>query len=373
MATGETRQFLIGDPEIQVLDVLAGRTVDRLAVAEHLALKGEVIFDSATADALAGDVKVTEWRVDAATQARFAVAGRLTLTVDADPIEACAFADLDDQAVRPWLPAPVYQRLYSGQEAYLAEIRPAVALFLQFDGITYDDDPLAGEKLDLFVRHVQTVLTRYEGFLMQLTIGDKGSYLYASFGAPISHDDDALRAAAVARQLAVSPAAFDFINQVKIGVSQGLMRSGPYGSSQRRTYGVQGEDVNLAARLMQLAQPGQIVVSRRVMTSARRGNAFRDLGHTSVKGLAEPVSIAELLLTGAPIGEYEAEEPVRGRIVGRETERTLLRDRLWLMADSGESGVVVISGEAGIGKSRLVADIQSETEGCGVRCLARRR
>lgn len=369
VATGETRRFLVGDPEIQVLDVLAGRTVERLAAAEHLAQRGEVVVDASTAEALAGALDVLAWRTDPESQARFAVAGHFNRSVDVVPTKPCLFADLIEDEVRSWIPAPVYQRMRSGHEEYLAEIRPAVALFMQFGGIAYDDDPQAGQKLDGFVRHVQTILTRYEGFLVQLTIGDKGSYLYASFGAPISHDDDALRAAAVARKLAVSAEAFDFITFVKIGISQGLVRSGPYGSQQRRTYGIQGEDVNLAARLMQLAKPGQIVVSRRVMTRARRGHAFRELGFVTVKGVAKPVPIAELLLADAPISERELDEQLRGRIYGRDEERSLLREMLARMAESGASSVVVLTGEAGIGKSRLVADLLASARDSGVRCL----
>ena len=100
------------------------------------------------------------------------------------PWDAAAAGNLDDQTVRPFLLPPVYERLRSGQGDFLAELRPAVALFLQFGGIDYDHDLDAGERLDAFVRRVQEILGRYEGNLIQLVMGDKGSYIYAAFGAP---------------------------------------------------------------------------------------------------------------------------------------------------------------------------------------------
>ena len=88
-----------------------------------------------------------------------------------------------------------------GQGDFLAELRPAVAVFVRFIGIDFHDDPEALAQLDGFVRRVQTILGRYEGTLIQLTIGDKGSYLYSAFGAPIAHEDDISRAVSAAAEI----------------------------------------------------------------------------------------------------------------------------------------------------------------------------
>jgi hypothetical protein len=93
--------------------------------------------------------------------------------------------------VQPWLLPPVYERLRTGQGRFLAELRPGVALFLRFGGLAYDEDDTVGEKLDVYLRWVQRVLARYEGYTFQLTLGDKGCYLYGAFGAPLAHDDAA--------------------------------------------------------------------------------------------------------------------------------------------------------------------------------------
>ena len=98
-----------------------------------------------------------------------------------------------------------------------AELRPATALFLRFGGLDYDGDEQAGERLDAFVRWVQSVLARREGTLIQLTTGDKGSYLYAAFGAPLAHDDDPARAVAAALELRAPPPDLAFVAPIQIG------------------------------------------------------------------------------------------------------------------------------------------------------------
>ena len=91
---------------------------------------------------------------------------------------------LSEDQVRPWAPPAVYEQIRSGNKQFLSELRLASALFLNFKGIDYDGDENAGAKLDAYVRWVQTVVQKYEGTLLELTIGDKGSYLFMVFGAP---------------------------------------------------------------------------------------------------------------------------------------------------------------------------------------------
>ena len=100
--------------------------------------------------------------------------------------------NLQSAIVRPWLLPAIYQRYEAGMGDFLAELRPVVALFLRFEGIDYDDDAEAGAKLDTFIRRVQAILTRYNGTLLQITIGDKGAYLASVVGAPSLLADNAI-------------------------------------------------------------------------------------------------------------------------------------------------------------------------------------
>lgn len=146
---------------------------------------------------------------------------------------------LDESITRRWLLPPVYRRLAEGGDEFLAELRPAVALFLRFSGIDYDADEDAETKLTPLCR-TQEILSRYESNLLQLTIGDKGSAMYAAFGAPYAHEDDVVRAVSVALELQELANRLSYITAVQIGICQGRARTGAYGGTTRRTYGVLG-------------------------------------------------------------------------------------------------------------------------------------
>lgn len=288
VTSGPARRFAVGDSAVQLIDALAGATIARLSTAEHLAATGEVLIDPATASALADAVSLTGWRV-AENGEPFARIKRVMAVPSSLAPEA--LLSLEANSLRPWVLPAIFEREQSGHGAFLTELRSAVALFLRFVGIDYDDDQEAGEKLDALIVRVQAVLAHYEGALLQLNIGDKGSYLNATFGAPMAHEDDAHRAAKAALELRTALTEFDFLAPVQIGVSQGMVRAGAYGGSTRRTYGVLGDDVNLAARLMTTAIPGEILVSQSVQREASAGFSFKAYPPIHIKGKVEPISL----------------------------------------------------------------------------------
>jgi class 3 adenylate cyclase len=355
VATGAARRFVVGDPQIQVMDVLAGATLDSLARAEHQAGKGEVVLAPAAVTCLGDKVRIAAWHDDGKTAERFGVVGGLASPVAASPWPQTLLDALDEQEVRPWLLPPVYERLRSGQGEFLAELRPAVALFVCFAGIDYDRDEMAGDKLGAYIRWVQAVLVRYDAYLLQLTMGDKGSSLYAAFGAPIAHEDEAVRAVSAALELQELPADLGFITDVQIGLSQGRMRTGAYGGTMRRTYGVLGDDVNLAARLMQAAGSGQILVSQTVRQASAEVFAWQDLSPVRVKGKAEPVAVCCPLRVRTRRAIRAHRSAYALPMVGRKAELALIEERL-AMALGGQGQIIGITGEAGIGKTRLAAE-----------------
>ncbi len=352
IAAGPVRRLLIGDPQIQVMDVIAGSTLDRLSAAEELAHTGEVVLTAETVAPLQQHLTVARWYTAPASEGRFAVVESLTQPVTIEPWPALALqaAELD---VQPWILPPVYERLKAGQGQFLAEIRPAVALFLCFSGIDYDNDETSGVRLDAYIRRVQNILSRYEGFLLQVIMGDKGSYLYAAFGAPLAHDDDPSRAVAAALDLLDLPAEFSYIQHVQIGITRGLMHAGAYGSTARRTYGVLGDEVNLAARLMARARPGQILVSGRIAFSIIQTYDLHSMGLIQVKGKKEPVPV--WLVEGRKQPGLPASVPIlMNPLVGRERELALFDQMLnTVLAGSGQ--IMRLEGAAGIGKSHLSA------------------
>lgn len=353
VAAGPARRFLVGDPDTYVIEVLAGATLDRMAAAEGLARRGEVIVAPEVAARLGRAAPVLEWR-EAAGDA-YAVLGSLTNRVSPSPPPEPP--PLEPDVARRWLLPPIYDHLRDGAAEFLSELRPAVSLFARFSGIDYDADDDAERKLDAFVRRAQAVLSHYDGYLLQITMGDKGSYLYASFGAPIAHEDDAARAAAAALELRELPAALGFLDPLRIGLSSGLVHSGAYGSSQRRTYGVMGNQVNISSRLMSAAQPGRILISRRVAEALPAEFELDDLPPITLKGVLEPFPVAELRGRRAARRARVAYAPAV--MVGRDAERALLDDALGCLA-AGESTTLLIEGAAGMGKSLLMQDLTAK-------------
>ena len=346
VGVGATRRFLVGDPEHQVLEGLAGALVDELAATEHAAEPGDIVLAPSALTAL-GD------RVRADPRDGIGVLRSLDVAVEPQPWPPFPPEAIDDEVVRAWLLPAVYQRLRAGQADFLAELRPAVALFVRFIGIDFAQDPEALDRLDVFVRRVLGVLARYDGTLVQLTIGDKGSYLYGAFGAPVAHEDDAARAISAAAEIS-GLAAPDDVREISIGVTAGRLRAGAYGGAERRTYGVLGDAVNLSARLMQAAAPGEVIASRDVADAAGEGFDWNDIPPLTVKGKTEPVDVRAL-------AEVRA-RTVRRRhahdmpLLGRDHELATLRERLAL-AQAGRGQVVGVAAEAGMGKSRLIHEL----------------
>lgn len=353
VAAGAARRFLVGDPDIQVIDALAGALLDRLIAAEHQAQRGEVVVDPETARTLGSAAQMSE-RLDEESGQRYGVVKGLTEKPEPRPWPDLATGALTDEQVSPWLLPSVYERLRDGQGEFLTELRPAVVMFLRFGGIDYDEDAEAGTQLDSYITAVQHTLEKYEGTLLQLTIGDKGSYLYAAFGAPLTHEDDALRAASVALELRRTRPAF--IDEFSIGISQGRMLTGAYGAQASRTYGILGDDVNLAARLMQAAAPNQILVSRTAHQSIEDTFSWEALPPLQLKGKARAVQVYSLLGASARPARHLQEFHYMLPMVGRQAELKLIEDKLAL-ARQGHGQIVGLAGEAGIGKSRMLAEV----------------
>jgi class 3 adenylate cyclase/tetratricopeptide (TPR) repeat protein len=343
VVAGSVRRFLVGDPAIQLLDVLAGHTLDRLAATDHYAKRGEIVLDVPTAELLGEAVLLGGWRTDDQDRLPVAVVASLAQPVAPSPWPALP-AMLDAAQIQPWLAPAVAARLSQTHAPFLAELRPAVALMLQFGGIDYDNDADAGRRLDAYIRQVQAIVSRYDGQLLDVTIGDKGSYLYIVFGAPAAHDNDAALAIASALELRQATP------NVRIGIAGGQMRCGAYGSSQRRTYGVLGDKTNLAARLMGLAEAGAIICDDTIYRQARRQWQFAALPPVRVKGKAGPIAVYRPTGRAATVIAPTAVTT----LIGRQAEIAYLHECLDAI-ENGGSRILVLEGEAGIGKSRLIA------------------
>jgi predicted ATPase/class 3 adenylate cyclase len=353
LARGPVLRVLVGHSHIHLLDVIAGRTLNRMAEAAAAAQRHEVVVSPEIAESLGGVAEIREWRTGKESGARYAVIERV-FVCPCGPFRPDSPA-LDVETLRPHLLRPVCERLRSGHGEFLTELRPAVALFLRFDGIDYDRDDGAGARLNAYVKWVQEVVEDYGGFLLAVGMGDKGSYLYCCFGAPVTHENSAFRAVAAADKLRQTPPELGFITTTQIGINSGTLRTGAYGSTSRRTYGVLGDPVNLAARLMEHAAPGQVLVTEQVRGAVREAFTWQAFAPLRAKGKSGLVDIFALLgaAEGSRSGLVEPQYSLP--LVGRRQDANKLKELIERVL-GGAGQVVKITAEAGLGKSRLAAE-----------------
>ena len=356
IATGPARRLVVGDPEIQLMDALAGRTIARLASGERLVRQGEIILDEPTLQSLGNNASLREQRVDIDMSEAFSVLDSLAYPSEQIALPPMDMNVLSAERLRPWVLAAVYQREHTGMTSFLTELRPAVPVFVKFSGIDYDNDDKAEVKLNQFVVQAQRVITKYEGALLQLVIGDKGSYVYAAFGAITAHEDDAQRAVYAALELKQIPGQLTYIQSLQIGISLGTLRVGAYGNASRHTYAALGDDVNLAARLMTSAKADEILITGRVQINVADAFTLEPREPIAMKGKGEPQPV--FAVTG--ISHHRAtrlpEPAYRLPMVGRQEELGLIDEKLKL-ALQGNGQVIGITAEAGMGKSRLIAEV----------------
>jgi class 3 adenylate cyclase/tetratricopeptide (TPR) repeat protein len=370
---GAVQRFLIGDPKVQYIDTIAGDVLDRVAAGEHLAVAGDIIIGRYVQEHLKERVDIAEYRTDSAGEA-FAIVSNTSIDLPEDPWPEFVHENLE--VLEEWVVPAIVEHLAAGDASFLTELRDNSALFLSFSGIDYDNDPAAGEKLDRFVQYIQDVFVRYEAYLIQLTIGEKGSYLLASFGALIAHEDDSSRAVSAALEIVSAAKQMDSIDGVRIGISQGVIRAGTYGAPKRKTYGVQGAEINFAARLMQQAEDYQIVVSKRIVSQSP-GFQFAPLALTKFKGFVGEIQTYEVtgrIGTFDPQGNIEVADEVVGRVQELEeiisrlsSYRLATKDQLADPVDQTLSAPIIIEGEAGMGKSVLLRNALSGQEQKGLK------
>ena len=240
-----------------------------------------------------------------------------------------------------------------------AERRQVTVMFSDLVGSTalsarMDPEDLR-EVISAYQKCVAETVRRFGGFVANY-MGD-GVLVY--FGYPQAHEDDAERAVLAGLELIAAVAALKTRAplQTRVGIATGLVVVGDLiGSGEAQEGGIVGETPNLAARLQALAEPNKVVIAdgtRRLL-----GKLFEldDLGPKDLKGIAGPVRVWVALRGSSVESRFEALRTATTPLVGRDEEIELLMRR-WAQAKAGDGCVVLISGEAGIGKSRIAQTV----------------
>lgn len=351
VSAGPARRAVVGDPAVRLVDTLVGGTLDRVASAEALAEPGEVVSDALTLDALGAEVTRGEARGGGAVVTGVREAPEVTPW---PAVEAPG-----DEHAAPWVHPRVRERLRAGD--YATELRLLVTVMVRLPRLDFDADAGAVDALDAWVRHLQHAAESHGGALFDLVVGDKGAYALVCFGAPTAHEDDPARALRAARTIAQGLPQASGLAQV--GVATGDCWTGLVGGDALRTYGVLGTDVNLAARLMTLAAPGEVLVTERARAAAP-GFSFEPRGAATLKGFGE-------VGTHRCVGEVTSVRRLARALpmVGRQAERDALAEAIAALAE-GRGGALFFEAEPGAGKSRLLQEaVDLAARAGGVRVL----
>jgi class 3 adenylate cyclase/predicted ATPase len=240
-----------------------------------------------------------------------------------------------------------------------AERRQLTVMFVDLVGSTAMSTRLDPEEMSEVIRLYQNTvageIARFDGHLAKFM----GDGILAYFGWPTAHEDEAERAIRVGLAIVSSVARLQNVQQLelaaRVGIATGLVVVGDLiGEGAAQEEAVVGDTPNLANRLQALACSGEITVSEQTYRLAQDAFLFRDLGNHELKGMGKPTRVFAVTGERARHSRFEARPGGRTRsLFGREQELGVLREQ-WSQAVTGEAQGVLLLGEAGIGKSRLI-------------------
>jgi len=277
--------------------------------------------------------------------------------VSAAPLPAQRFGSPES-----YTPKHLAEKILTSKAALEGERKQVTVLFADLKGsmeLLADRDPEEARKLlDPVIEHMMEAVHRYEGTVNQVM----GDGIMALFGAPLAHEDHAVRAcyAALRMQESVKRYAENVFRrdgvpvEIRVGLNSGEVVVRAIGSDLHMDYTAVGQTTHLAARMEQMARPGTILLAPDTLALAEGFVQVTSRGPVPVKGLAAPIEIFELA-GASPVRSRLHAAASRGltRFVGRDAEIEALRQALG-RAGEGHGQVVAVMGEPGVGKSRLV-------------------
>jgi len=340
--------FAVGATHIELLPVGPGWS--RVAAMEHVAAGGEIVVSADTAAALPPEC------VGAAK-------GEGLLLALSPPGESPVLALTDPPPVAPELLArclspPIRAHVLAG--GGMPEHRPVTIAFIRFEGsdalIDTQGEASAAQALHAIVTTVSAAAEEHGVSLLGSDVDIDGGKLILTGGAPRVSGDDEERMLLALRRIASAALPL----ALRIGVNRGAVFAGDIGTDYRRTYTVMGDAVNLAARLMAKARPGEVLATSDVLARSKSTFETTGLEPFAVKGKAEP--IVAWSVGAAKSSRSRQQDEQRLPVTGRNVELGVIR-KAFTSARSGEGRVVVVAGEAGLGKTRLLEALRDAAQG----------
>lgn len=326
IAIGEVAWGVISSPDKdRAIYYFQGAAIDGCADAEKFAQAGDLIMDSAvtkavnsmvTAEPVGDHFKIIAFHGSPATPD----------TVQLQPV--------DPDIIRRFFPPEATQTTLSG------EFRQVVSMFIGLPTMRTVD------QLETFMQIIFKLLDRYGGLLNRVNFGDKGANLLLFWGAPIAHENDMRRALNFILDLQSQT-----VIPIQVGISYRIAHGGYSGGKLAGEYTCHGRGTTLAARLMEAAPRGEIWVDENI---AAKAEDYYDLEFESEIAFKGFTNKQKVFVLHERI--EETERLFEGRLVGRKTERELLFQFIKPIWQGSFCGALVVLGEPGIGKSRLVYD-----------------
>jgi class 3 adenylate cyclase/tetratricopeptide (TPR) repeat protein len=284
-----------------------------------------------------------------------------------------ASAGLKFASPENFTPKHLAEKILTSRSSLEGERKQVTVLFADVKGsleLLADRDPEDARKLlDAVLKRMMEAVHRYEGTVNQVM----GDGIMAIFGAPVAHEDHAVRACYAALRMQRRIARYadrmrrteGLSIQARVGANSGEVVVRSIGNDLHMEYSAVGQTTHLASRMEQIAAPGSILITADTLRLAEGYVHVRTLGGVAVKGLGAPVEVYEVIGAG-PVRSRLQAAAARGltRFVGRAAEMATLRESLD-DAGAGQMQVVAVAGEAGVGKSRLLHEFihSSHTRG----------
>ena len=389
IARGRLFEALVGSV-VQRDHITQGTLPGRAMQAEAVGVRDDVIIDQALADLIGGTFtlrpleqgfyQIVDDLGDRLSDYEFEMLRRrrpkTAALFDHAPetlYEALQQAFDRVEMVAPYVaPAVLHELVLSGDYHLRSENRFATTLFIHATGFADLLDKWGEEQLDLvaslterYYNLVQRAITTRGGTLTRTDPYQLGVKLLGTFGVPVAHVDDADRAVDAALEINQLLEGFnadlrgelpptlqhDALITQRIGITQGRIFAGEVGWKARREYTVMGDEVNLAARLMGHAQPGEILINRQVYDRVKRSFKATKQAPVHVKGKAKPIQ--SYAVTGARTALVELPESSRLPFTGQDALVASLNALFQQTADARQAGRAALVGDVGAGKTRI--------------------
>ncbi len=264
------------------------------------------------------------------------------------------------KAVKPYFPSWLFEKITL--KPYFdpkdGEHRKLTIIFLNFSGISYDKNPAKGyEKIKKFYTKVREITEKYGGYINKIDIDKEGNRILILLGYPYAMEDDERRACLFVDELFKSQDIRKLNIKIRAGIHSGNVYAGPVGSEIRREWTVMGDNVNISARLASCAKNNEVLVSEPVQNKNVTFFDFKKLKPIRLKGKKKLLTLYRLkskkIVERLKIKKWLSESTI---MVGRDEEMRNI-DKIVGKVLNKKGQIVGITGEAGMGKSRLVREI----------------